>query len=304
VEQGKHVGHLDVAAKAEHGRDAVGGTCQDRTPLGRFELPHTALEQLAHHSERELGLELTAPRRARPHPGLRRHLARAADQLGLADPRGPIQEQQPTPPAQRIRDGPLNGRELVGSVEQLGVGEGHDESSRGWSEKTAVATTMPRMDQGAHDRERSLGHEPLAPAPKGDIMSEPFIFVTTHAINDGQLDHIKELATRFNDLVEASDTGLVAFHFYLSDDGTEVSNVQVHADAASMDAYLPLVQAQITQALELSQTTRIDVFGSPGPILQEVLRQNEAMGVPVRVVPNHLDGFTRSAIRVGDGVAS
>jgi hypothetical protein len=135
-------------------------------------------------------------------------------------------------------------------------------------------------------------------------MSEPFIFVTTHAINDGQLDHIKELATRFNDLVEASDTGLVAFHFYLSDDGTEVSNVQVHADAASMDAYLPLVQAQITQALELSQTTRIDVFGSPGPILQEVLRQNEAMGVPVRVVPNHLDGFTRSAIRVGDGVAS
>jgi hypothetical protein len=135
-------------------------------------------------------------------------------------------------------------------------------------------------------------------------MSEPFIFVTTHAINDGERDQIEDLAKRFRELVEASDTGLVAFHFYLSDDGTEVSNVQVHADAASMEAYLPLVQAQITEALELSRTTRIDVFGTPGPILREVLRQNEAMGVAVRVLPIHLDGFTRSAIRVGDQVAS
>jgi hypothetical protein len=163
---------------------------------------------------------------------------------------------------------------------------------------------MPRIDQ-----ERTIGSEGRATnrrlsAPKGNTMSEPFIFVTTHAINDGELDHIKELAKRFRELVEASDTGLVAFHFYLSDDGTEVSNVQVHRDTASMEAYLPLVQGQITEALELSQTTRIDVFGTPGPILREVLRQNEAMGVPVRVMPSHLDGITRSAIRVGDAVTN
>jgi hypothetical protein len=36
---------------------------------------------------------------------------------------------------------------------------------------------------------------------------------------------------------------------------------------------------------------------------REVLRQNEATGVTVRVMPNHLDGFTRSAIRVGVEVA-
>jgi hypothetical protein len=161
---------------------------------------------------------------------------------------------------------------------------------------------MPRVDQ-----ERTIGNEgwvtnrPLLterrhPCPSRSSSS------TTHANNDGELDHIKDLATKFRELVEASDTGLVAFHFYLSNDGTEVSNVQVRADTASRDAYLPLVQAQITEALELSQTTRIDVFGTPGPILREVLRQNEAMGVTVRVLPSHLDGFTRSAIRVGDQV--
>jgi hypothetical protein len=36
---------------------------------------------------------------------------------------------------------------------------------------------------------------------------------------------------------------------------------------------------------------------------REVLRQNEAMGVTVRVMPNHLDGFTRSAIRVSGEIA-
>jgi hypothetical protein len=125
-------------------------------------------------------------------------------------------------------------------------------------------------------------------------MPDPFIFVTTSRITEGELESIKELSKTFTDLVEASDTGLVAFHFYMSEDGTEVSNVQVHADAASMDAYLPVVRDKISEALELSTTSTIDVYGTPGPVLREVLRQNEEQGVRVRVKPNHLDGFTRS----------
>ncbi|HZA74958.1 MAG TPA: hypothetical protein VE623_01020 [Acidimicrobiales bacterium] len=62
-------------------------------------------------------------------------------------------------------------------------------------------------------------------------MPDPFIFVTTHTINEGEFDSIKELSRTFTDLVEAADSGLIAFHFYISDDGTEVSNIQVHADA-------------------------------------------------------------------------
>jgi hypothetical protein len=126
-------------------------------------------------------------------------------------------------------------------------------------------------------------------------MSDPFIFVTTHTINEGQLESIKDLSKTFTDLVEASDSGLVAFHFYMSEDGTEVSNVQVHADAASMDAYLPVAREKISEALELSRTSSIEIFGSPGPVLRAVLRQNEDQGVRVRVKSSHLDGFTRSS---------
>lgn len=125
-------------------------------------------------------------------------------------------------------------------------------------------------------------------------MSAPFVFVTNHTVRDGQLERIKQIGKSFTDLVERSDTGLLEFHFYLSDDGTQVSNVQVHVDAASMDAYLPVVGEKIAEALEASDTSSIEVFGTPGPVLEQVLRHNEELGAVVRVLPTHLDGFTHA----------
>jgi hypothetical protein len=126
-------------------------------------------------------------------------------------------------------------------------------------------------------------------------MSEPFVFITTHTINEGALEQIEELSRAFTDRVEASDTGLLAFHFYVSDDGTQVASVQVHRDAASMDAYLPVVGELIGQALALTRTDHIEVYGTPGPVLQEALRHNEEQGARVHVMSRHLEGFTHVA---------
>jgi hypothetical protein len=124
-------------------------------------------------------------------------------------------------------------------------------------------------------------------------MSEPLIFVSRHAVNDGELERVKALSEEFRELVEEADTGLVAYHFHVSDDGREVSSVQVHADAASMDAYLPLVEGKLAQALSLLETRRIEVFGTPGPVVANVLERNAEHGVAVTVTPGHLAGFSR-----------
>ena len=125
-------------------------------------------------------------------------------------------------------------------------------------------------------------------------VSDPFILVTTNKINPGQLDRVKALSARFAERVQESDTGLLAFNFYLNDEETEVSNVQVHKDAASMEAYLPLAQQMISEALELTQTESIQAYGTPGPITQQVLRMNEEQGAHVHVIANRIRGFTRS----------
>jgi hypothetical protein len=123
-------------------------------------------------------------------------------------------------------------------------------------------------------------------------MPQPFILITTSTIKDGELDNVTALSTRFADLIEEHDTGLMSFHFYIDDGGTRVSNVQVHRDAESMEAYLPVAQPLIAEALELTQTEAIDVFGAPGPMFQQVLRMNAEQGAIVRVSPSHVAGFT------------
>jgi len=126
-------------------------------------------------------------------------------------------------------------------------------------------------------------------------MSDPFIFVTNHEIAPGQLEAVQELAHRFITAVEASDAELVEYHFVVSEDGREVSNVQVHATSDSMEAYLPAVEQLIGEALEITTTTRIEVFGTPGPITSMVLEHNASQGVPVSVFPTYVDGLRRLA---------
>lgn len=126
-------------------------------------------------------------------------------------------------------------------------------------------------------------------------MPHPFILVTTSSINDGKLEHVKALSTRFAERVQDAGTGLLAFHFYLNDDGTEVSNVQVHRDAASMDAYLPLAQPLIQEALSVTKTLSIDVYGTPGPVAQQVLQANAEQGARVLVSSDRIAGFAAAA---------
>lgn len=125
-------------------------------------------------------------------------------------------------------------------------------------------------------------------------MTDPFILLTTNTINPGEVDRVKELSRRFMERIQAADTGLLAFHFYLNDEGTEVSNVQVHRNAGSMDAYLPVAQELIQDALSLTRTVSIDVYGTPGPVVQQVLRMNADQGARVRVTSDRISGFTTS----------
>jgi len=119
-------------------------------------------------------------------------------------------------------------------------------------------------------------------------------FVTTHTINPGQLEAIRRLGREFADHVEANEPGLVAFHFYVDAAGTEVASVQVHPDAATMDRYLGVAEPKIREALELSSTSRVEVFGTPGPLLAQVLAHTAELGAEVVVKGEHLAGFTRS----------
>jgi hypothetical protein len=126
-------------------------------------------------------------------------------------------------------------------------------------------------------------------------MSEPFIFISNHRVKDGQLDELRRLCAEYADFVEAHEPRAMGFRLSIDDDGPRLSHIIVQPDAAAMDQHMTLAHERIGAALALVDTTSIEVYGEPGPVLAEALRHNAEMGVPVTIASERLGGFVRPA---------
>jgi hypothetical protein len=128
-------------------------------------------------------------------------------------------------------------------------------------------------------------------------MSSPFIFIATNRLKAGKLDSERERVPHLVEFIEANEPRLIAFNEYVNEAGDEVTVVQVHPDAASMEAHMEIVRerAQAAYAETLDATVRIQVFGRPTEAILETLRQQAGSGVEISVNGEHLGGFTRSA---------
>jgi hypothetical protein len=128
-------------------------------------------------------------------------------------------------------------------------------------------------------------------------MPSPFIFIATNRLRTGKLARERERVPGLVEFIEANEPRLIAFNEYVNDAGDEVSVVQVHPDAASMEAHMQIVgeRAQAAYADTLDATVRIQVFGQPTEAILETLRQQAGSGVEITINGEHLGGFTRSA---------
>jgi hypothetical protein len=128
-------------------------------------------------------------------------------------------------------------------------------------------------------------------------MSSPFIFIATNRLKAGQLDAERRRVPGLVEFIEAAEPRLIAFNEYVNEAGDEVTVVQVHPDAASMEAHMEIVRERAMEAYAetLDATVRIQVFGQPTEAILEALRQQAGAGVEISINGEHLGGFTRSA---------
>ena len=125
-------------------------------------------------------------------------------------------------------------------------------------------------------------------------MFGPFVFIGTHRIADGQLEAFKKDAHALVQLVREREPQLLAFDFFLNEDETEVSVVQVHPDADSMLTHMQVAKEHITEATEaLLSTKDIQIYGATNEAVVGMISQLTQAGVPLAVKPVHLDGFAR-----------
>ena len=126
-------------------------------------------------------------------------------------------------------------------------------------------------------------------------MPSPFIFIATNRLKPDRLDRERKRVTGLVEFIEANEPRLIAFNEFVNDAGDEVTVVQIHPDAASMEAHMEIVRERVQQAYAetLDATVRIQVFGQPTEAILEALRQQAGDGVEISIDGEHLGGFTR-----------
>ena len=131
--------------------------------------------------------------------------------------------------------------------------------------------------------------------PTGSRQSAPFIFIATNRLKPGAYEAERDRVPGLVEFIDATEPRLLAFNEYISADRTEVTVVQVHPDAASMEFHMGVVGERAAQAYAetLDATTGIQVFGAPSDAVVETLRAQAGRGVPLAVHAEHLGGLTR-----------
>ena len=127
-------------------------------------------------------------------------------------------------------------------------------------------------------------------------MPGPFIFIATNRLRDGRFGAEQQRVLGLSRFIEANEPRLIAFNEYANEDHNEVTVVQVHPDAASLEFHMGIIgdRAREAYAQTLAATTGIQVFGTPTGNILRMLQQQAGSGVPLNIYPDHLGGFTRT----------
>jgi hypothetical protein len=120
-----------------------------------------------------------------------------------------------------------------------------------------------------------------------------FIFIATNRVRPGRLDDERRRVPGWVDFIRSNEPRLLAFHEFLSADGTEVEYVQMHPDIESFEHHLRVLeQAGESYRDTLEATTSIRIYGQPSATVMATLRQSVGPDVPITVLPTHLGGFS------------
>jgi hypothetical protein len=131
-------------------------------------------------------------------------------------------------------------------------------------------------------------------------MAAPFVMITTHRVPPDRLHELESVTRAYLDHVEANEPRAQLHTAYLDDDGSELTLVQVHPDAASAEHHMHVARDLIGQGLALVDTIGVEVYGEPGPLVRQALEHNRRAGVPVIVKGASWGGFTSSGAPASD----
>lgn len=130
-------------------------------------------------------------------------------------------------------------------------------------------------------------------------MNEPVVYVSSWRIKDGKLEEYRRFYARLLEAIREQDRDVVAFYAFGTDDGTEITNVHVYPDQATLDRHMAVIGEQmgllpgdLTAVFEFMEPLGVQVYGEP---TRQAAGMDQGMrdgGVPFTEKRRYLGGFS------------
>jgi quinol monooxygenase YgiN len=128
-------------------------------------------------------------------------------------------------------------------------------------------------------------------------MSNPLVYVDTSEVRDGAHAMLREAIKELVEFIDANEAQLLAYNVYLSDDGSEMTVVHVHADAASLEYHMEVAGAAFRPFADLVTLSSIHVYGRPSEKTLSMLHDKaRLLGGDSVIVHDPHAGFSRFAV--------
>jgi hypothetical protein len=94
-------------------------------------------------------------------------------------------------------------------------------------------------------------------------MSQPLVYIDVSEVREGALDELKGAIKELAGFIEANEPQLISYCAFISDDGTRMTVMHVHPDAASLDYHMDVAGPRFGRFKDLVRLLSIHVYGEP-----------------------------------------
>jgi quinol monooxygenase YgiN len=125
-------------------------------------------------------------------------------------------------------------------------------------------------------------------------MSQPLVYIDTSEVREGALDELKGAIAELVAFIDVNEPQILAYSVYLSDDGSRMTVVHVHADSASLDYHMDVASPAFRRFADLLTLSSIRVYGAPSDkALRQLHEKARLLGCEDVTVHAPHAGFTR-----------
>jgi Antibiotic biosynthesis monooxygenase len=126
------------------------------------------------------------------------------------------------------------------------------------------------------------------------VVAGPLVYVDTSEVRPEGLEQLRRAVDELAEFVEANVPEVLSYNVYLSDDGSKMTVVHIHADSSSLEKHLEIGGPAFRRFADLVTLKSIHLYGEPSSKALEQLREKaRSLGSGVVVVHTPAAGFSR-----------